>query len=84
MTETRTRTVCAIASDIRRAWGTKVNYAAAPYLEAMSCLGSVDDEYGADSGRSIVRYFLSNASSFRGEAARELKSELRNMLGGPR
>ena len=57
-----------------------VNYAAKPYLEAMLSLDSVDDRYGMDSGRSVVSYFLGNASSFRGEDARRIKAELKAML----
>jgi len=33
-----------------------------------------------DSGDSIVRYFLSNASTWRGETARRVKKELNAML----
>lgn len=73
------RTVKAIAREISADWA-KINYAAVPYLEAMGSLNSVDDDYGYDSGRSIVRYFLSNASSYRGDNARKLKAELRGML----
>lgn len=69
-----------VASDIQTHW-KKVNYGAVPYLEAMSCLSSIDDNYGCDDGRSIVAYFLSNATSFRGEHARRLKAELKSMLG---
>tara|TARA_R110000765_G_scaffold74201_2_gene145334 strand:+ start:1372 stop:1626 length:255 start_codon:yes stop_codon:yes gene_type:complete len=74
------RTVKAIAREVSADWA-KVSYAAAPYLDAMGDLNSVDDDYGYDSGRSVVRYFLSNASSYRGETARKLKAELRGMVG---
>jgi hypothetical protein len=36
--------------------------------------------YGLDSGDMIVRYFLANASTFRGESARRIKKELNSML----
>ena len=55
-----------IAREIRKDW-KKINYAAAPYLDAMSSLGSINDKYHYDSGKSVVLYFLSNASSWRGE-----------------
>lgn len=74
------RTVKAIAREISADWA-KVNYAAAPYLDAMGDLNSVDDDYGYDSGRSVILYFLSNASSYRGDTARKLKAELRGMVG---
>lgn len=72
------RTLHEIARDIRKDW-TKVNYAAKPYLDAMSSLDSVHDKYHYDSGKSVVLYFLSNASSWRGETAKRIKAELRSM-----
>lgn len=68
-----------IANDIRANW-TKVNYAAAPYLDAMESLDGIADRYGYDSADSIVRYFLANAGSWRGEDARRIKAELKAML----
>jgi hypothetical protein len=67
-----------IAREIRKDWH-KVNYAAKPYLDAMASLGSVEDKYHYDSGKSVVLYFLSNASSWRGETAKRIKAELRSM-----
>jgi hypothetical protein len=69
-----------IARDIYQAW-PKVNYAAKPYLEAMRDLSSINDRYGYDDARSIVLYFLSNASSFRGDKAKLLKLELKTIAG---
>lgn len=74
------RSIRAIATDISRAWG-RPNYAAAPYLGAMLSLDSVSDTYGADSAKSVVLYFLSNASTFRGPAAERLKAELKALVG---
>ena len=68
-----------IAKEIRAEW-PKVNYAAEPYLDAMSTLASVDQNYYQDSGKSIVRYFLANAGSWRGEAARRIKLELKSLV----
>lgn len=76
-----TRPLYVIAADIRKDWGAKVNFAAKPYLDAMATLSSVDDNYGWDSGKTIVLYFLSNASSWRGETAKTIKKELKEMLG---
>lgn len=64
-----------IAQDIIDNW-PKVNYAAKPYLEAMSGMRSIDDMYGLEDGVMIVLYFLSNASGWRGEAAKRIKAEL--------
>jgi len=68
-----------IASEIRKDW-KKVNYAAVPYLDAMRDLNSVADNYYADSGKSVVAYFLANANSWRGDVARRVKAELKGML----
>jgi len=72
------RSLSEIAREIRKDWAP-VNFAAKPYLEAMGQLRSIDDAYYYDSGRSVVLYFLSNASSWRGEAARRIKAELKGM-----
>lgn len=74
------RLICDIAREIRKVWGSKVNYAAKPYLDVMLGLDGIDSEYGADSARGIVLYFLSNASSFRGPDAKRLKDELKALL----
>jgi hypothetical protein len=68
-----------IAKEIRADWA-KVNYGAEPYLEAMSSLNSINDKYYLDDAREIIMYFLSNASTWRGEKAREIKKELNQML----
>jgi hypothetical protein len=73
------RPLYCIANDIRRAW-PKPNFAADPYLRAMRELHSVSESYYADSGESVVRYFLANAATFRGEKARALKAELKALL----
>ena len=69
-----------IAREIKADW-VKVNYAAKPYLDAMSTLGSINDDYYADSGKSVVLYFLANAQSWRGEKAKAIKAELKKMAG---
>ena len=73
------RPIYAIAADIRKDW-RKVYFGATPYLVAMLALTSITDDYGADSAESIVRYFLSNATKYRGENARKYKAELKAML----
>ena len=74
------RTLNTIAQQIENDWQEKVNYAARPYLEAMHYLEKGDDYFGADSGRSVVAYFLSNATGWRGDKARESKKELNSMI----
>ena len=65
-----------IAADIRQTW-KNVYFGAVPYLDAMSRLGSINNDFGCDSGRSIVLYFLSNASRWRGPDAKRIKAELK-------
>ena len=73
------RPLYTIAREIRKDWKNVSPYAA-PYLQAMSYLNSVDDHYYLDSGRSIVSYFLANAGSWRGETAKKIKAELKAMV----
>ena len=73
------RPIRAIARDIKQEW-KKVYFGAVPYLNAMLSLNDMQDYYGADDARSIVLYFLSNAGSFRGPKAKELKEELKAHL----
>jgi hypothetical protein len=75
----KTRTLQAIASEISSDWDDPY-FGARPYINAMSYLASVTDFYGADSGRSIVAYFLANAGTWRGETARRVKAELKAMV----
>ncbi len=76
-----TRDLSAIAHDIRRTW-PKVYFGAVPYLDAMATLTDVREDYFYDSGRSIVLYFLSNATTWRGDDARRIKAELKTLLKG--
>jgi hypothetical protein len=70
-----------ISDLIRREW-KNVYFGAKPYLDAMMSLGSINDDYGADSGKSIVTYFLGNAQSFRGPVAKIVKAELNKRVKG--
>jgi hypothetical protein len=70
------RPISEIARDIRRAW-PKPYFGAVPYLDAMASLNKITDNYYEDSAKSIVLYFLANASTFRGEQAKALKAELK-------
>ena len=74
------RPIEVIANEIRKDWGAKVNYAARPYLQAMYGLNSISDNYGCDSAKSVIAYFLSNASTWQGETARRIKKELNAMI----
>lgn len=74
------QTISTIAREISRDW-TNVNYAAKPYLEAMRSLDSVNDSYYQDSAKSIVSYFLANASGYRGDTAKANKAALKAIVG---
>lgn len=69
-----------IAAEIRKTW-TKVSPYADEYLRAMERLNSINDYYYFDTAKSVVLYFLSNAQGWRGEDARRIKAELKEMAG---
>lgn len=58
----------------------KPYFGAVPYIDAMQCLQTVDDNFGLDSGREIVMYFLANANTWRGATAREVKKHLKSLI----
>ena len=68
-----------IAGVISQDW-KNVNFAARPYLDAMYSLNSVSDMYMADTGTSVVAYFLCNASGWKGEVAKAVKKELQRRI----
>jgi hypothetical protein len=74
------RSIAVIAREIRADW-KKPYFGAVPYLDAMCELNSINDNYNYDSGESVVRYFLANANTWRGEKARAVKAELKKILG---
>lgn len=74
------RPLYTIANEIRRDW-KNVYFGAVPYLDAMTALESINSNYGYDNARGIVLYFLSNAKTWRGETAKRIKAELKNLLG---
>ena len=78
-TRTEPRPLWMIADDIASAW-EKPYFGAIPYIEAMRCLENMASSYEADDARTIVLYFLANATTWRGPAAREIKAELKAML----
>ena len=77
------RSISTIAAEIRRDWA-KPYFGAVPYLDAMRHLGDITDRYYYDDGSSVVRYFLANANTWKGETARRVKAELKAMLQGGR
>jgi hypothetical protein len=75
------RSISSIARDIKRVW-VKPYFGAKPYLDAMTQLDKINDRFYEDSASSVVMYFLANASTFRGNDAKVLKAELKNLLKG--
>ena len=85
-----TRSLSEIAYEIYQDWATKsgkverkaknIYHGAVPYLQAMMDMRHVSDSYGLEYGDMIVAYFLSNATTWRGETARRVKAELNQML----
>jgi len=65
-----------ICRTIRRNWPNMPACAAA-YFEPLASLESLQNDYGLDSGKSIALYFLSNASTWKGDVARAIKAELK-------
>ena len=76
---TNARPLYEIAKEIKNDW-KNVYFGAKPYLDAMATLDKVSDNYEWDSGRSIVNYFLANASTWRGDTAKRIKAELKAMV----
>ena len=73
-----TRKIFAIANEIKNDW-VNISAHALPYLDAMQSITNITDRYYADSAISIVRYFLANAQTWRGEVAKKIKIELKEM-----
>lgn len=73
------RSISVIAQEIRADW-KKPYFGAEPYLDAMGQLKDKGSMYGLDDAKSIVLYFLSNASTWRGPKAREIKAELKAIV----
>jgi len=74
------RPIYKIAEDISKDWGYNVNYGAKPYLQAMFTLCNIDDYYHYDTADKVVRYFLANARTWRGDTVKKIKTELKNLL----
>jgi hypothetical protein len=69
-----------ICNEIRKDWRPMPNYAKA-HFEAIECATDISEMYGLDSVKSEVCYFLSSASTWKGDVARRIKIELKQMVG---
>jgi hypothetical protein len=79
------RPLYVIAKEIRNDWSAqradhRVPPFADAYLRPMETLNAITDNYHLDTARSIVLYFLSNAGTWKGEVARRIKAELKELL----
>lgn len=72
------RPINEIAAEIKADW-KKPYFGAVPYLSAMWSLRQITDKYGYDDAESIIMYFLANAGTWRGETARRIKKELKDL-----
>lgn len=79
MKTTETRAIYTIAHEIKNDW-TNMSPTAKPYVDAMFDINSIDDKYLYSTAKSIVCYFLANAQTWRGDTARRIKTELKNMI----
>ena len=73
------RNIFEIAKEIKSDW-KKPYFGAIPYLDAMGSLSTVNDKFYSDSAKSIINYFLANASTWRGETAKRIKTELKQLI----
>ncbi len=73
------RKISDIATEIYSDWKNPY-FGAVPYLEAMKSINTIGEDFYGDSAKSIVNYFLSNAFAWKGEVAKRIKKELKDML----
>ena len=75
------RTFAAIAAEIKATW-KKPYFGAVPYIAALSEIHASDKNapYMFETAESVVRYFLANATYWRGAEAKRIKAELKSMI----
>ena len=87
--KTEKRTFSEIAWEVWNLWNAKYGKGlpwslkcARPYLEAMFECNTTDKDtqYYAETVKSVVLYFLANITNWRGDDAKRIKAELREML----
>lgn len=77
-TMTKHKPIWQYAKIIAETWKNPY-YAAVPYIRAMREIDQIGDMYYHDSAKSVVLYFLSNATGWKGDTARAVKKELREI-----
>ena len=75
------RTFAEVACEIKSTW-KNMCFGAKPYVNALVTIYSTDKNayYMCETAESLVRYFLANANTWRGEDARRIKAELKEMI----
>ena len=76
------RPLSEIALEIQKEW-RRLDYAAVTPVAAMHHLRHIDDRYGGNPARAVVRDLLGCSVSWTGPAARRIKAELVGLLGDP-
>lgn len=76
------RFIYEIADDIYNDWpaARNPNHPAGHYVAAMRDILYITDSYYADTAKTVVMYFLSNAATWRGDLASKVKKELRALI----
>ena len=83
------RTFSDIAAEVLKLWKAKYGKdlpwslkCALPYLQAMIECDTTDKnaQYYAETVESVVIYFLANITNWRGEDAKRIKAELKEMI----
>lgn len=78
-----------IARGIKKNW-KKMYFGAVPYIDAMHSMRSAHDDYGMDTGHSVIAYGLSNMNSYSGksvhdpELAKVHRAQLKAHLKAPK
>jgi hypothetical protein len=72
------RPIYEIAREIERDWKNPY-FGAKPYLQSMARMDQIGDDYYLDEGRDVVLRFLANAQSWRGDTAKQIKAELKEI-----
>ena len=79
------RTLNEIAAEIQADWPVINNAGARDALECMKKMGLITERFAADpNGYSVVGTFLTHSIGWRGDVARRIKKELKQMCGHPR
>jgi hypothetical protein len=84
VSDTGPRSLSTIAGEIMGSpwYRSNASVYARDYVEAMQLCNRITDQYFADTAESVVRYALSNMSTWRGDQARAIKAELKDLLKG--